>query len=72
MEYWKWVSVRFDSTKFLDFYMRVIRKYCNITGSIKINWKINSKKYKFVFDQIDEDIFGVEVYELIDEECGTN
>jgi len=63
MENWKWLSIRPSDTKFFDFYMRAVRKYCNITGNVKIKWRQNSKTYKFVFDKVDEDIYGIEIYE---------
>ena len=65
MELWKWYSVKPSETKFFDFYMRVVRKYGNITRDIKINSNVNGKRYKFVFDQLDDDISGIELYELV-------
>ncbi len=72
MEQWQWYSVKPSETKFFDFYRRVVRKYGNMTGEIKINWKINGRRYRFVFDQIDHDIFGVELYQSIKSDDGKN
>jgi len=65
METWIWHSVKPTEIKFFDFYMRVVRKYGHINGDIKINWKGNGKRYKFVFDQVDDNISGIELYVLV-------
>jgi hypothetical protein len=65
MEKWQWFSVNSNDINFFDFYRRIIRCYCNITGEIKVIWKNDNIKYKFVFDKMDEDIFGIEVYKFI-------
>ena len=65
MEVWKWHSIKPDDSKFFDFYRKIIKSYGNTAGEVKINWKHNNKIYKFVFDKTDDNIFGIEVYELI-------
>ena len=66
MKIWKWYTIDPKKTQFFLFYMKIVRKYGHMDGSIAIKWYINNKTYKFIFEQIEENCSSIELYERID------